>query len=251
MATLKLNSTGPDVLKVTAALVRRGFLKTETELFDKTVQNAVKLFQASHTDPQDRPLVVDGTVGPLTLWSLDHDDISNVIPAQSIPPHPAGTGYGDMVVKVALEEMAAGAREIGSNNSGPFVKKYMNGLAAEGNSWCAAFNSYCNKVASERMGIPMPFKYDLGAKDTYSQFKKKGWSYKASDDNPPMPGDIIVWTRGDPNSELGHIGIVYKYDAGILTTIEGNKGAFDAPVRTFTYTLSSIANLYGFGRAVV
>jgi hypothetical protein len=123
---------------------------------------------------------------------------------------------------------------------------YLNGLAADGNSWCAGFVSYC----FSHSGVAMPFRYSVGAQDILGQFKKKGWVYAASATNPPEPGDIIVFTRATKKEPwLGHIGLVHGYADGIVTTIEGNRGPFPSMVSSFTYVLGRIENLLGFGQA--
>lgn len=252
MSILKIGNTGPEVEKLTTYLVKVKLLSTVADVFDKQVQNAVKQFQAAHTDSRDHPLVPDGIVGPLTWWALEHDDITDYIKPtvleQQAPAQLDSNNFGSLVVSFALKEIELGAKEIGENNAGPFVSKYHNGLGNPGDAWCAAFVSYCIKSAAESLGIPMPYRYSLGAKDVYLQFQKKGWAYKASDDNAPQPGDIVVWHRGDPRAWTGHIGLVHHYDGGIVYVIEGNRGSFPAPVRIFSYVLNNIANLYGFGR---
>lgn len=253
MNVLKLNSQGPDVQTLTGYLQKLGYLKLVQSAFDHGVEDAVKEFQAAHTDSHDRPLVVDGMVGPLTWWALQTDDISHVLKPTPNPPVSlvALATFGELVVSVAEGEMYAGAKEIGGNNLGPWVTKYLHGLSSPGVSWCAAYASWCFYTASIKAGKPMPYRYTLGAKDTYYQFQKNGWTYTPSATNIPLAGDIIVFYRGDPHGDLGHIGLVHHCANGILVTIEGNRGAYPANVRLFTYTLGNISNLFGFGRAIV
>lgn len=257
MDILNFGSKGNEVKKLTQLLMGKGFLKLVSDDFDDTVEEAVKAFQASHTDTRDHKLDADGIVGPLTWWALEQA-VQPVVTAPSrptstvLPTVPAATPkFGELVLQFALDEMKAGAREIGGDNEGPFVVKYLNGLSAPGVSWCSAFVSYCHKKAAEKLGVPMPYTYDLGAKSTYAQFKAKGWTYNASHNNPPEPGDIIVFWRGDPNGWQGHIGIVEKYNAGIVFSVEGNVGPFSSHVRGFSYVLGDIARLWGFGRVKI
>src|SRR4029077_20131497 len=106
-------------------------------------------------------------------------------------------------------EMKKGAGEKGSDNAGPDVMRYLKpGDGHAGDSWCAAFVSYC--FDSGNSGA-MPYKYTIGAQDTLKQLKKKGWAYQATLENPPAPGDIIVWWRGKAGGWQGHIGIVSEY----------------------------------------
>lgn len=240
--TLKLGSSGADVEYLTERLHETGFLSSRETLFDNEVRKAVRAFQAHHVGPNGRPLSVDGIVGPLSWWALE----GNVTPVMVQPPNVmpgGGSRAGRAALKVALAEMNAGASEEGGNNRGPWVKKYLNGFADEGNSWCAGFVSWCYQQSS----TPMPFRYSVGAQSIRNKFKAKGWGFDAAD-TPPEPGDIVVWWRGTTRSWQGHIGLVHHCSDGILYTVEGNKGNFPAPVRQFDYVLDRMPKLLGFGR---
>lgn len=247
---LKINSTGDAVKDLTTLLKDRGYLSSVTRTFDSNVRMVVREFQARHVDERGRPLDVDGIVGPLTWWALENPDNRDIFD-QPIPeqitkmPVAGGTPRGRAALATALAEMQAGAREVDANNSGPWVKKYLNGLIATPANWCAGFVSWC--FAQHPNGIP--FKYSLGARDIRNQFRAKGWLYEVDANNSPEPGDIIVWWRGHPQGWMGHIGLVHHFsEGGILYTIEGNKGGFPAPVRPFDYVMGRIETLLGFGR---
>jgi len=257
MKTLKFKSDGKEVELLTKILKKRGYISEVSSYFGTTVKKAVQQFQAAHVDPRDRPLAPDGIVGPLTWWALQNDNVSKL----KFPNHTTEricnmydleddeySTFGEIVVSYAVDEILSGGREIGKNNSGKFVKKYLSKIVPVPNNWCAGFVSYCFQKAANKNGIEMPFKYSVGAKNIYKQFYRKGWTYKATHDDPPKPGDIIVWHRGVPKSWKGHIGLVAHYEDGIVYTIEGNKGIFPAKVRAFTYELGRINKLYGFGR---
>lgn len=242
---LREDSRGPAVLKLTRILKRRGHLNSSRRSFNRAVRHAVEEFQARHVDERGRPLVVDGLVGPLTWWALENE-IEVLAPPVGVDfeamPAKGGSQRGRAALAVAIDEMKAGAREIGSNNSGGFVKKYLNGILEPPANWCAGFVSWC--FAQHAVGIP--FRYSLGARDIRFRFKSKGWLLE---DEEPEPGDIIVWWRGQPDGWKGHIGFVHHCSHGIVYTIEGNKGAFPARVRGFDYVLGRIERLLGFGRA--
>jgi hypothetical protein len=247
MAVLKFGSRGKEVRRLTQLLVDRGHLKGATSQFGKGVKVAVLRFQAGHVDSRGHPLVADGVVGPLTWWALEHPDntalLSTPPPAEALQIPPGGTPAGRAALKAAISEMQAGAREIGADNSGSWVDKYLNRVVATPNNWCAGFVSWC---CSQIPG-GIPFRYSVGARDIREQFQKRGWGYD-SRQRTPEPGDIIVWWRGQPDGWMGHIGFVHHVADGILFTIEGNKGGFPAPVRQFNYVLSRIDKLLGFGQ---
>ncbi len=248
---LKLGASGPDVSKLTGLLVAHGLLAKKTAQFDAEVRKAVRAFQSANIDPRGQPLVVDGAVGPLTWWALETADISAVLRTSASPDLtrlPAGGSQaGRAALQAAITEMQSGAKEIGANNSGKWVKKYLNGLAPEGEngSWCAGFVSWCFQ---EGGGGALPFSYDVGAQSLYRQFRQRGWTYDPATQTPE-PGDIVAWWRGATQTWKGHIGLVHHVENGILYTIEGNRGAFPAPVRGFDYVASRMEKLIGFGRA--
>ncbi|NYY80192.1 hypothetical protein DMH27_03265 [Raoultella planticola] len=64
-----------------------------------------------------------------------------------------------------------------------------------GQSWCAAFVSYCFN-----RGATAVFGYQTSAQALHNKMKSLGYSYTPSLSNPPQPGDIICWLRVDPKS---------------------------------------------------
>jgi len=243
-SVLREGNRGAEVLELTTLLEKRGHLDSSDRVFNRAVRRAVEEFQARHVDSRGRPLVVDGVVGPLTWWALENE-VEVLAPAGgvdfSVMPRRGGSPRGRGALAVAIAEMKAGAREVGANNSGPFVEKYLNGILTPPANWCAAFVSWCFSQHADGT----PFRYSLGARDIRFQFKDKGWLYEGED---PQPGDIIVWWRGQPDGWKGHIGLVHHCANGVVYTIEGNKGAFPARVRGFDYVLGRIDRLLGFGR---
>jgi len=156
-------------------------------------------------------------------------------------PATRGSPRGRAALRAAIGELQDNAREIGANNSGRYVEKYLNGVMPAPAEWCAGFVSWC--FSQHAAGIP--FKYHLGARNIRQQFKQKGWLLEGGE---PEPGDIIVWWRDQPDGWKGHIGLVHRCENGIVYTIEGNRGNFPAYVRGFDYVLGRIDRLLGFGR---
>ena len=223
---MKLYDKGENVFNLTEKLFDLGYGNTVTDVFDSKVEQSVKQFQERHIDFNSNPLDVDGIVGPLTWFALTGIDVET-------PDH----------LKVAIGEL--GRQEIGKNNSGKNVEKYLNGIAETPNNWCAGFVSWCFKESKK--GIQ--FNYSLGARDIYNQFNKNGWILK--DDEDIKPGDVVFWYRNSPNDWQGHIGIVSNNFYGILRVIEGNKGRFPAKVAIFQYDLQKMEKILGFGRVNV
>ena len=228
-------------------LARLGYFAgpPDIETFGDDLAKAVKAFQMQNADSAGRPLVVDGIVGPVTAWSIAHrlGAAGAAMPAANPAPDmpPGGSAAARGALAAAMAEMAAGHGEVGGNNLGPHVARYLNGIVAPPADWCAGFVSWCFRNS----GQPMPFAYTLGARDVLKKLRAKGWGISPSDADPPLPGDVIVWWRGTPSGWQGHVGLVHSYANGIVRTIEGNK---TPKVNSFTYTLASIDRLLGFGR---
>ena len=153
-------------------------------------------------------------------------------------PPKGGGEIGRGAIVVAQEEMKESARELGGNNSGMYVKKYMGeakyeSLKPENRSWCAAFVSYCFHESAKRMEIPPPFEYKFGAREIFNWGKNKRYTFT---EKLPEPGDIVTWWRSDPTSWQAHVGIVFGATEDWLYTIEGNH---TSAVEGFSYPLKT------------
>ena len=230
-------------------LTEKGFLTNEeiNGVFDNETYRAVRLFQSQNLDQHGQPLTVDGKVGELTWWSLHHPKpIIQTPSAVDFLQMPAasmgGSQRGRAALAVAIAELKAGAGEIGGNNRGPFVKKYLNRLAPEGRDgpWCAGFLSFC--FAQNPAGIP--FEYTVGARNILREFKDNGWDKSPNSGYSPKPGDVVVWWRESLPSGKGHVGLVHQLRDGFLYTVEGNKSPM---VRGFSYVFSRMDKLLGYG----
>lgn len=135
---LREGSRGTAVLKLTRILKRRGHLESTRHSFNRAVRRAVEEFQARHVDELGRPLVADGVVGPLTWWALENE-IEVLAPPVGVDfasmPARGGSPRGRAALKTGIDEMKAGSREIGGNNSGRFIKKYLGGILDPPANW--------------------------------------------------------------------------------------------------------------------
>ena len=220
-----------------------------TGIFDTATFKAVRNFQSRHLDKHNVPLEVDGEVGEVTWWALQNPRSIvyggainyGIMPLSEM----GGSAIGRTALQFAINELNAGAGEQGGNNKGPWIRKYLQpaGLA-EGNSWCAAFISWCFLQAAGSDKKSMPFKYTAGARNIYNQLKQKGFIYDANNAQP-LPGDIVTWWRVSIASGFGHIAIVHHFKDGFLYTLEGNKAA---NVAGFSYVKTRMDKLLGYGR---
>jgi hypothetical protein len=134
--------------------------------------------------------------------------------------------------------MRANAREVGGNNRGPFVAKYLepSGLRPP-QPWCAAFASWCVLKATRRLGqTDLP--YFISAREMFNWAKASGYLQKE-----PKPGSLVFFARGGLFSWKGHCGIVSSVSKRRITIIEGNRSN---RVQAFGYDRANIRNLLGF-----
>ena len=165
----------------------------------------------------------------------------------SMPPASlGGSAEGRKALRRAIDELNARARELGGNNRGRFVRKYLKpARLPDGNPWCASFVSWCFLEAEVGKKVNMPFAYTAGARALRRQFSKKGWAFQANDTIRPEPGDLVFWWRVRATGWQGHVGFVHQLKDGMLYTIEGNKSP---RVQGFSYVLTRMEKLLGFGR---
>ncbi len=108
-----------------------------------------------------------------------------------------------------------GIREKTGKNDGVEVEKFLKSVGLKkGDSWCAAFVSYCLTVTNH----PFPVRSGLAR-----SFVKKTSLLATSvlqGRGQVNTGDLIIWQKG--NSISGHIGIVAIVDNKEYITIEGN-----------------------------
>lgn len=239
-----------EVVELQTLLTACGYPVAASGSFDTPTYNAVRAFQAQNLDQHGQPLVVDGKVGELSWWSLNHPKPVITPPSAvdytEMPADSAGgSKIGRAALRAAIGELTAGACEVGGNNCGPWVKKYLDPAhVAEGNSWCASFVSWCFLQASGGNPVNMPFPYCPGARALLQEFKGKAWAQAPQSSYAPLPGDIVVWWRVQAQGWQGHVGLVHQLKDGMLYTIEGNRSP---QVQGFSYVISRMDKLLGYG----
>jgi hypothetical protein len=105
-------------------------------------------------------------------------------------------------------------REIGGNNHGPEVERYLAFCNAHaGDPWCASFVSWCIDQAATQLGVCY-------------QFRKSAAALALLHRNPnliiqqPEAGCVFVIDHGDGKGHTGFVGAVNG--DGTISTIEGN-----------------------------
>lgn len=230
--------------------MKRGYPVAVDGDFGTATYQAVCAFQSQNLDQHGQPLVVDGQVGPLTWWSLTHpkpdlQPVTAVEYAEMPPASAGGSAIGRAALEAAVGELRAGAAEIGGDNRGPFVKKYLQPAGfPEGEPWCASFASWCYLQACGGAASRMPFNYCPGARALMAEFQQKGWAVTPESGYLPKPGDLVFWWRVQLDGWQGHVGLVHQLKDGMLYTIEGNRSP---RVQGFSYVFSRMDKLLGFG----
>lgn len=185
-------------------------------LYGPSTELAVRDFQSRHVDQNGHALQEDGTVGPMTMWALQHPNGGTsrfTAPGWRCEPSDCRAAV-KRVVEVAVGEIGVIEQPDGSNR-GARVDVYT--APDLGIPWCAAFVSWCFLRGADDGS---PFGRILSA------LKMREW---AVTNNRllgiaalPQPGDVFVLLRGDLH---GHVGLVVgSTPDGRMLTIEGNAG---------------------------
>lgn len=136
----------------------------------------------------------------------------------------AGVGssaIGLTALQSALKELDAGAREIGGENKGEFVRKYMRGNEGSQWPWAGGFISWCfEQGGKDKMPFPYAYSFDI----LFETFRSRKWLHILPTNETPVPGDVYLIGRkiGDGKFDAMHAGIVEKYENGLIIGIEGN-----------------------------
>ena len=191
--------------------------------FGTNTANAVKLFQARHTDLHDRALEIDGQVGSDTWGALFGREA-----VHTSPPKVSNR----LIAKVL--EVASG--EIGvmedppASNRGKRVEEYQRTVGIDpGEPWCVAFIYFCFGEAAKDLGRENPMRTagcrTGGVLDLWNRAQRAKdvdviVSEAALDDPSKVkPGTIFTISSGGGH---GHVGLVSNVIGNRLETIEGN-----------------------------
>jgi Putative peptidoglycan binding domain/CHAP domain len=206
-------------------LLARGYPIDDAQgVFGASTEAAVMLFQSQQVDILDRPLRVDGVVGPNT-WAALFPETDAAITREPF------SALSAMALATAASQI--GVREDPPlSNAGPRVDEYLATVGigddtkrVDQRAWCAAFVYWCFDHAARLMNVSNPCIRTPGV--------LKHWSLSANnrratrvlraeairDPSLVRPGMVMIldYTKG-----LGHTGIVERNHFGGLVTVEGN-----------------------------
>lgn len=158
---------------------------------------------------------------PAPGFEVVHPD-GQVKPAQ--PPDLDDLAGG--ALGVAIQQLRLGCGEIGGNNMGPDVARYIAPAKCPQN-WCGAFAGWCYQEAARQLGIALPFQRSLGAKRLGANVAAVGRRF--TDPAEARPGDLMVFDRGAQGSWMGHVAMIESVGSRtalgqIVATVEGNAG---------------------------
>jgi hypothetical protein len=127
----------------------------------------------------------------------------------------------ERLVRYELAATKLGIREVGANNHGPWVKKFLAEVGLpEGYAWCDAFQSFeMHEAAGKRLPIE-----SASVLQTYATGKQLGWAV-----GKPARGDLVCYDFDGDGQFNDHIGLVVRVvSIGpmlTLETVEGNTSA--------------------------
>lgn len=131
----------------------------------------------------------------------------------------------EKLVRAEIAAAKLGIHEVGGNNQGPWVKKFLAEVGLpQGYAWCDAFQSYEEHAAAGRR-LPIE---SASVIQTYNEARMLGWLVKR-----PFRGDLVLYDFNGDGRTDDHIGIVERVDHlpsthgklfgfYVLTTVEGN-----------------------------
>ncbi|MBL0160267.1 MAG: peptidoglycan-binding protein [Bryobacterales bacterium] len=141
-----------------------------------------------------------------------------------LQPLPAGSkSLRQLVVAYAERHLAQHPREVGGENSGPWVRLYMNNNEGPAWPWCAGFATFVLKQASDTLGVPAPLPRVFGCDSLAGIAQTKGilLQTKTAADFAKVAAGTLFLVRKSP-FHWQHIGIVAQVQGDAMTTIEGN-----------------------------
>ncbi len=90
-------------------------------------------------------------------------------------------------------------------------------------AWCAAFVSWCAYVCGISESVIIRHQYtENGINFFKARNQAYAWSLVQSGVYTPQPGDLVYFYNGASGRTVTHVGLVEKFENGILHTIEGN-----------------------------
>ena len=217
--TLTIGAKGPAVVRLQEWLTLNGHSVVIDGDFGPATRAALIAFQAK-LRKRGYVILLNGAVCSATSRGL-LDSIIDALMFGSVE-----TTYAKRVVDVAKRHLKHHPREVGGQNSGPWVRVYMDGRQGPSWPWCAGFVTHIlRQAAPPDGGIAIgsrTFSCDVLANDYAKMGKLLVQPDAKTVSEKVKPGDLFfVVNRSNP-SDRTHVGIVTKVEPGVVHTIEGN-----------------------------
>ena len=187
---------------------------------------------------------LDGAYGPATAAAIrgayraltmlpapQHGEIVNeaVWAALTRPMHVAlelqglTEAPGAVVVQYATTHHAVGAREVGGQNRGPWVRLYMDGHEGDVWAWCAGWATFIVWQAFADVGRLCPVERTYSCDAMARNAKKRGTFILGGMRQPKglSAGDLFL-VRGKAVDDWVHTGVIASVHEDYLVTFEGN-----------------------------
>ena len=209
-ATVGTGSRGKRVRRCQEWLTLNGFALKIDEDFGPATAFAARSFQKSAALSQT------GQVNARTFGKLCEPL------ARALDPVTPASNLGRTLVKVARKHLRAGAREVGGDNRGPWVRTYMRGQEGRDFFWCAGFVSTLLEQATAAQGESMPIPWSMSCdRLALSARERRRFVARAELDPAEIrPGWLFLVRRAA--EDWNHVGIVVSAGAEHILTIEGN-----------------------------
>ena len=212
---LKPGDRGPAVKLLQEWLAHHHFDTTIDGDFGVATESCVKAFQERNS-----LLVVSGIVDFATQNAL----LAPLAAATAPIPIAADTKtLAQLVVAYARQHLKQHPIEIGGENSGPWVRLYMDGNEGRQWPWCAGFTSFVLRQAAETAGVPMPHPFAFGCDFLAGVAQSNGRFLRpktAAELAAVKPGYLFLVRKTSNN--WSHIGVVEAVQGEAILTIEGN-----------------------------
>lgn len=185
--------------------------------FGDATQFCVSRFQES------RNLPVTGIVDEATWEQL-------IVPLKSAlaPLEPLeNETLSALILRYARQHLAQHPIELGSDNSGAWVRVYMGGNEGEEWKWCAGFVTFVMKQACATLERPLPIDGSDSC-DTLAEQAREAELFRRGRDieNGQIPwaslGSAQIFLVRNTETDYTHTGFSFDGQAKIFSTIEGN-----------------------------
>lgn len=216
----KLGKRGKGVKRVQEWLTLQDFGVKPDGDFGAATETALKRFQ------RKKGLKPTGIVDAATFEQL-------VAPMRAAvaPIKPGKRRLGQLVVAYARQHLKSHPREVGPDNSGPWVRLYMDGRDGPAWPWCAGFSCFILKQAADTLDVamPIPSSFDVDALASSAKANDRFIEgSKAQNRSRVKPGSLFLSQK--PEGDWSHVGIVVSPSGATFISIEGNtndEGSFE------------------------